>query len=147
MYSTSGYDRLYTKSISGVAKLLCMFFSVSGIICILLGAAPLTNPRGFVYIFVMLFACLATALVYLEHYCEMRHCRRHHCNATKYELYLHAALATTCFLVSSAVLTLSLATYSVAAFFGYVTFCLYALEAWYNYRKYIQRDVSTQTIL
>ncbi|XP_036318954.1 uncharacterized protein LOC118733600 [Rhagoletis pomonella] len=145
MFSTSGYDRLYARSTSGLAKLLCMLFALSGILCILLSSAPLTNLRGLIYMCVMTLACLSSAIVYVEHFCGMRHCRRHLCNASKYEFYLHATLATTCFLASSAALTLTLVTYSLAAFFGYVAFCLYALEAWYNYRRYRQRDVSTQT--
>ncbi|XP_054729017.1 uncharacterized protein LOC129238014 [Anastrepha obliqua] len=143
MCSPSGYDRLYGRSTSGLAKLLCMVFSLSGILCILLSSAPLTNLRGLVYLCVMAIACCGSALVFLAHFCEMRHCRRR--NASKYELYFHATLAVMCFLASSAALTLALVTYSIAAFFGYVAFCLHALEAWYNYRRYRQRDVSTQT--
>ncbi|XP_050331264.1 uncharacterized protein LOC126759994 [Bactrocera neohumeralis] len=145
MFSTSGYDRLYVRSSSGLAKLLCMLCAVAGITCIAVSTAPVTNLRGLVYMCVMACACLGSALVFLNNFCEMRLCRRHLCNATRFELYVHATLAVLCFLASSAALTLALVTYSIAAFFGYVAFCLYALEAWCNYRRYRQRDMSTQT--
>lgn len=145
MCSTSGYNRLYVQSSSGLAKLLSMLFAVAGIICIAISTAPVTNLRGLVYMCVMAFSCLGSALVFLNNFCEMRLCKHHCCNATRFELYLHTILAVLCFLSSSAALTLALVTYSIAAFFGYVTFCLYALEAWCNYGRYRQHDMSTQT--
>uniref|UniRef100_A0A0K8V6T3 MARVEL domain-containing protein n=1 Tax=Bactrocera latifrons TaxID=174628 RepID=A0A0K8V6T3_BACLA len=115
MFSTSGYDRLYVRSSSGLAKLLCMLCAVAGITCIAVSLAPVTNLRGLVYMCVMACACLGSALVFLNNFCEMRFCRRHFCNATRFELYIHATLAVLCFLASSAALTLALVTYSIAA--------------------------------
>ncbi|XP_018795567.1 PREDICTED: uncharacterized protein LOC108973029 isoform X1 [Bactrocera latifrons] len=133
---------LYGKRAQRRYDSLC---AVAGITCIAVSLAPVTNLRGLVYMCVMACACLGSALVFLNNFCEMRFCRRHFCNATRFELYIHATLAVLCFLASSAALTLALVTYSIAAFFGYVAFCLYALEAWFNYKRYRQRDMSTQT--
>ncbi|XP_004520910.1 uncharacterized protein LOC101457724 [Ceratitis capitata] len=147
MFSTSGYDRLYARSTSGLTKLLCMLFALAGILCIALSSAPVTNLRGLIYMCVMACACLSSAFVFACNFCEMHPCSRSRCcNKSTFELYLHLTLTVTCFLASSAVLTLALVAYSVAAFFGYLTFCLYALEAWNNFRRYRQRDMSTQTL-
>ncbi|XP_068159431.1 uncharacterized protein [Drosophila tropicalis] len=146
MSGTQDYDRKYVRSIEGICKLACLLSSFIGFLCILCAPVRVSNFRGSFYLAVAIIGFLATLtllLARLLHLWQRLCCR---CDSTLWSLGVHLALAISYFLASGMVLSLDIASYTAAAFFGLIAFSINAVEAYANWKRSRQRDMATQTM-
>ena len=98
---------------------LCCFL---GFLCIVSSSVQLNNFRGCFYNICVIFAFICTLLVLLARLFQLWQRKFCQFNAVKYEFYLHAFLAFTCFTAGCVTVSLDMLSYSIA------TVCIYGLN-------------------
>ncbi|XP_030382249.1 uncharacterized protein LOC115629818 [Scaptodrosophila lebanonensis] len=140
------YDRKYLRSKWGLSKLACLFCYIVGSLCVLCSSVHLSNFRGSSYLVISVAAFMATLTLLLFQYLRLWQSKFPHANIARLSLYVHATLTVAYFIVSGLVLSLDIASYTTAAFFGLTAFTINGLETYDCYRRSRLRDMATQTI-
>ncbi|XP_037938908.1 uncharacterized protein LOC119672030 [Teleopsis dalmanni] len=145
MSGSYAYDSSYLRTIFGILRICTLLCSLIGFNCIIFSSVPVHNFRGCFYISVAVFGYCCSTVVLLARLFQVWERKFHNFQAFKYETYLHSFLAVAFFIASALSLSLAVVTYSVATFFGYLTSCFYAADAYLSYRQSRICNVATQT--